>query len=909
SWPYRLYVLPVLFAVWVNVDGWFVLGPITVALYWLGEALQEAFAPVPSGPDAPEPRERKQLLLVLGLGLAACLLNPFHVHAFVVPGELSPAIADEIKIDPLYRRMFWTPWSGDYLARKDLRFNVAEMAYYPLLVLGLASFAVNLAGWRWWRALVWVAFALLGACHVRSIPFFAVVGGPIMALNIQDALIRRFQNRRTMPYAPSIWSLAGRAASVLLLVIAVAAAWPGWLHGLPGESSAEARRVGWGLNTDPALVETAERLAQWRREGKITGEQNAFNLHPDVANYLAFYCPEEKAFFDYRFPLYKNSVATYLKLRGDFKPGGGDADWQTVFRERNIKHLIVYYDQDPVRVLPTIERLEEDKFLPEKERQWTLIDLHGRVALYAWSDPAKGWNEGKTDRAREEIVRAQEIQPDQRAFGPAAETAPGTRRGEGPQGRDSIWAQYTMPVGNRTADSYEAMFHWFMSHVEADQAGRAAGSDHALLVAKAIGLGVAPQTMPDKLYFAVYPMRAALYGPGGKFRSPASTLLAIRAARRALAANPDDDSAYKFLSLSYQLLPENIGDLFNSQSLLGEIRKCQIGGALYNAAKLAPDRPEIQEQLARFYAAQNFQDLAVKHFKEYVRLTEETGSRPGERVEDYRDRLRALRDQAKKWEDGVKQAQNQYLIASKPFSNVLAKVEQALRRDRGLAGEALDLLLKAKPEELGAVGEFMELHLLLQVGRVEEWPEGLRDAGPESTLGTLPILRAAAVGDYDRADELIAKLIPLRREQYLASLPPWLASQVAPLWLEFFDPTGMKPLGWQITQRFFNIPRLQPLQRITPVPQDEGELSVVRGLLALEAGNNRRAAEQFRYAITVSIPPARYAPYFAVLGASSPFGAAATYLGSGQLAIGPLVPVPSLRWAIEYAKLLEQAGM
>jgi hypothetical protein len=231
-----------------------------------------------------------------------------------------------------------------------------------------------------------------------------------------------------------------------------------------------------------------------------------------------------------------------------------------------------------------------------------------------------------------------------------------------------------------------------------------------------------------------------------------------------------------------------------------------------------------------------------------------------------------------------------------------------LAQKRGLGGEALDLLLKAKPEELGTAGEAIELHLLLKVGRAEEWPEGLRDVSPESVLGSLLILRAAAVGDYELADELIAKTMPVARERYLASLPTALAVQMGPAWLEFFDPTGMKPIGWQIAQRCLGIPRVQPFQRISPVPPDEGELSVVRGLLALEAGNNQRAAELFRHAISLALPPGRYCPYFAMFGTIGPYSTAATFLASSELAIGPALTIPSLRWALEYSKLLEQAG-
>ena len=47
------WLLVPLFVLWVNMDSWFVLGPITVALYLLGQLLQQLFAPIRTGADAP----------------------------------------------------------------------------------------------------------------------------------------------------------------------------------------------------------------------------------------------------------------------------------------------------------------------------------------------------------------------------------------------------------------------------------------------------------------------------------------------------------------------------------------------------------------------------------------------------------------------------------------------------------------------------------------------------------------------------------------------------------------------------------------------------------------------------------------------------------------------------------------
>src|SRR5262249_59556925 len=81
------WLLPGLFALWVNCDQWFFLGPVAAGLYWLGEYLPDAL----SAPDRKHPRDTSELR-TLGyatlIGLAACLLNPHHVFAFTLPAQL-----------------------------------------------------------------------------------------------------------------------------------------------------------------------------------------------------------------------------------------------------------------------------------------------------------------------------------------------------------------------------------------------------------------------------------------------------------------------------------------------------------------------------------------------------------------------------------------------------------------------------------------------------------------------------------------------------------------------------------------------------------------------------------------------------------------------------------------------------
>ena len=54
------------------------------------------------------------------------------------------------------------------------------MSYFVLLLLAGLSFVLKRQR-RWARLPLFVAFALLSLWHARSIPFFAIVAGPILA--------------------------------------------------------------------------------------------------------------------------------------------------------------------------------------------------------------------------------------------------------------------------------------------------------------------------------------------------------------------------------------------------------------------------------------------------------------------------------------------------------------------------------------------------------------------------------------------------------------------------------------------------------------------------------------------------------------------------------------------------------
>src|SRR5262249_12699825 len=135
------------------------------------------------------------------------LLNPHHYRAFVLPTELAYLVVSvtdlapswmvaggqtlqQIRaVDPQY--ITWlSPLTHQYLSEPSLGFNLGGLAYYLLLLLGLASFVVilirNPRDLHFPELLAWLLFALLSMLQARLIAFFAVVGGPIALRNLQD---------------------------------------------------------------------------------------------------------------------------------------------------------------------------------------------------------------------------------------------------------------------------------------------------------------------------------------------------------------------------------------------------------------------------------------------------------------------------------------------------------------------------------------------------------------------------------------------------------------------------------------------------------------------------------------------------------------------------------------------------
>lgn len=843
-----LYALPAVIVLWVNVDGWFLLGPMLVALFGLGQLL------TPATPD-----HWRLPLWLLPTCLIACLISPHHVRGLTLPMELSPGVwRSELRHDARFAALFASPWSIAPLGPAG-DISLSAWAYFVLLTLGLLSFVVNRAALRSWRLPVWLGFALLGAWQVRLVPFFAVVGGPIAAQNLGARGGR--------------WTLAGFERVGLLTIgfVLLALTWPGWLQGIHRRD----RPLAWEVRVDPSLHQVAETLADWRQDGPLPEAVRTFALHPDVAHYCAWFCPGEKCFLDGRLPLFLNVIDDYLSVCFALNPAerdgasrtGPQTDWQRTLRDHNVSCLVLY-DPDLRRMAPGLRQVTQSA------ERWELLRVDGQAVVVGWKGmPGHPWSPRRFfDAERLAFV----VDPDATVEAPARLNNP-----------LPWWQSYLVRQDQSTGVADRAAVLLRMFHDGARQ--QTTLKETPLLAQQAAGLIGVPASvkgMPGAIAVVTrWPLEGIGFPNAGN-QSPALPLLAIRDARRAVAANPSDASAWLVLAQAYLALGRTTTEANPTAALppLTQVRHVQTVTALLQAVTLKPDLAAAHEALAQLYAEQQFTDLALRHRVLQLRLLRRAGPQANEDKAAYYDRVQRLQEAVEKIERTVQDNENRFVIGSDYLAaNPLGRARLALRL--GLAGKAVDeVLLRSHADLYGVEGLRLLLELLLLTGRAQEArdlldrgelrrnPDGLGFydlAGGRGWSYRFPaydwfdLCQTAAVGNYDSASRALERMRVRMKQQgeqigsLLSGAVAWrVASEVG----LSTDLAALCLRGQARAERNLVVGLLLQCQFLRVVRAD---LHVLDGMLLLERGWPGQAGAQFNRSLALYREAADTAPALA----------------------------------------------
>jgi hypothetical protein len=843
----RYAALLLLFVLWVNVDDWFFLGPVTAALFALGDRLWSGKAAGEARPVTP--------VWLFPAGLVLCLINPHFLHAFTLPADLTPLPA-ELRDDPRFTSPFTTAWQLQLLYHPVRGVNLAMGAYFLLLAVGLLSFFLSARNLVGWRLLVWVAFAALSAWLARAIPFFAVVAAPITALNLQDTFSTNTEpgTRQRLVVGASYFALILSGLALIFL------AWPGWLQGFRDVG----RHVDFAMRPNASLQRVAQRLQQWRTARKLGDEDRGFPVHPSVVHYCAWFCPAEKGFLDARVSLFGDVASEFEEVCRAINPSFGPpiGDWRATLRNRGVTHLILYESEWP-RLLPALQHVTAE------DKDWRLLDIDGQALVIGWKDRGRALPRG---------VPA--FDADRLAFAPPAPMEEPPLPAAPPQGPDrgpraaSLWSQlgWAVPAGGWQADAANVLLHYsedlgtlgIQERIERWYGWAASVPFQPALTAGSLdsALRLAVQFGPTPLV------------PGEVDQQPpALLLLAIRAARSALAENPDDASAWWSLGRAYLALsglpPER--SVLPSFVPLLQLRRIQIAVALENALRCNPDFLPAHESLASLYEGQRYLDVALDHRREALRLARRNGPVPGESAESYANRLGQMEAHTRELQRYVSDLRNEFALrAPKAGSEPYRKAQLAQRM--GLARMALeDILMQSTMVLLGGEGIRLEMELMLEMGRTDlvreqlgsaDWQAnkenlGFVDMPAPAGAGAPPLYRlpaydwlrfcqAASVGDYYQADEALRELIQAMGgddpRDKLADLRRALA-RLLPLEIAL----SINHLNWWTLDMVSNT-RMELSNQLkigSYLLTEQADLQALGGMLFLERGAPQAAEQSF----------------------------------------------------------------
>ncbi len=903
--PKWLWGLPVLMAVWVNFDAWFVMGLLAVALAAAGVGAMKLL-------KIPTAVSGGKLSAVLLASFLACFVSPFHVQVFQLPPELAnlllrftdmaglPApdsmfaggralqILQRGESQPLPITL--SPLSSRYFQDVNAGLTAAGVAFWPLLLLGLVSFGLlALVGHRpgapvlhAGRFLVWIVFALLALGQHRIIPFFAIVAAPITALNLSEFIVWQARENPVLRWGTS--KLA-RFVSVLVMLLLLYMAWPGWLHG-PVEFNAT-HRVAWSIIEDPSLKRAAERLKERRSEGKCGA---VFNLSNDIANYCAWFAPEVKCFVDYRYALFARDMESYAKARSAlWNKGKTPTDWSKLFEQKGIDHV----------VLPNFEANPAQASWWGESQRWAQVYGDNRTMVFAWAGPNGRW---PTDL----LVRDWNRQ----AFGEVPLEQRPPAGGTPPPADLSFWKLYYDGIGPQpveTQDVYlKQLYFQFAAQPALVQApvewvhycvGYVASAAlapalpgvplHAQLMHEDRQLqhlfGSAPgKERPRRLHGEQVAGNNRPFFKGSDAGPPSAPLLMVRLARRGVAENPYEFRTHRALADACNVLWKSqeewwanySGQIPFTSPLRDNLRRVQVVAALRQAVQFSPNDYDLHMALAAKYRELNYLDLALEHFVFAEKALEQLRFPDKKQQELVDNKILDHRKNRARFETDIERRQKDLALKLPALPGVQKYREAAFNvyrevdaenkervdeKGRGLVLAALKLIVDLKSKDLtpeeGLEVLNREVYLLLTMGQIGElageMPKLKDKLGP--AYHNYQFLLAGATGDYDTMNLALDEIEKLA-VQASAGREPFLAAHIVGFTVGASQGLFMPPL-LQAALAVQNEPQVREMSVRFNISRFERlNLLALRGVVNLEAGDTVRARAAFQQAVDSAGP-------------------------------------------------------
>jgi tetratricopeptide (TPR) repeat protein len=276
------YLLIPLFLIWANVDESFLLGLLLAAAWILTEA---TVARRKEPPPLPLPRG----LMILGACALICLVNPALYRIYPAAVEPFTALLTPSGVMLKEQMSFFGSTSlGEYSTRfhSEVQGKLYRVYYVVMIGIGLASFVLNRRRFSPGRLAAFLLASIFWAIMMRLATVFAVVLAATLILNGQEWYHDRFGTEGRMGRGWTLWSVGGRAITLLLLIAAL-------FKGLTGyTNTALEPAFGFGVNPDEYPFEVADYLRDPKIEGNVLncntnqGDALIWRAYPDRLSYI-----------------------------------------------------------------------------------------------------------------------------------------------------------------------------------------------------------------------------------------------------------------------------------------------------------------------------------------------------------------------------------------------------------------------------------------------------------------------------------------------------------------------------------------------------------------------------------------------------------------------------------------------
>ncbi len=542
----------VTFWLWSNCDAWFLLGPLTLALLLAGELIQKFVLGIPELSDTEAEAESlgqtpnvAMLARALGVGMVVCMLNPHHVRVWQLPFELVGVSGAES--DPRLRALLMPATDEQFYSSSHFGQNVNGIAFALLVVSGALTLGFSAGRLRASHVALWVGFLALAVYRIVAIPYFVVVAVPLIAAQLNATSSHVQLKTWGDPRSRFLWigATVGRVLCVLVAVVLCVLSYPGWLQ--PETTNpAYTRRVAWGVEADPLLVQASRQLETWRAQEKLPTDDRGIIASTELANYVAWFAPREKVFINSNLHHHRSELPDYLKLRrglGLVAVGGelpDFADAVAVMAQSGADYLAI---SDPASD-PTILKTRSENARMALYRgwnEWTPWYLDGQTTVFGYR-PASGPPKPEFAALR--------VDPVALAFGPNAQGVPDVELKPIPPalGWEAAFIQPQMPAPPGAAEA----LGWLRYKIGLEaRIGRRQMLREMLIwppllalptISGAAWLQTELRLADARVELELPPLDPSAAADAGAMR--ATPLLALWAALRGIEANPDHPVSY-----------------------------------------------------------------------------------------------------------------------------------------------------------------------------------------------------------------------------------------------------------------------------------------------------------------------------------------------------------------------------